>query len=286
MLSELRIRPESHRSQASAIVLAVGLMIASAPMMSAHADPRGSVDTQTAGRGLVSEVDDLQRKTAELFEAAALQLEQNAALLRVLCDQGTLSGDICVGRDARIVFVTSSQHFGNLPNAAAADLYCNVRAQNAGLNGYFKAWISDAVATAPATTFVQSTVPYKRVDGAAIADNWNHLVTGPLSNPINRDEKGAVLAADTEVWTSTNSDGTHIVFDSDDEPFSPDCDDWSVAEPTPPAETAGWVGRVSETDEAWSAIPVLGLSGPVDFKDFLGGLRNCSEPKRLYCFEQ
>ena len=79
-----------------------------------------------------------------------------------------------------------------LGGVTGADSVCQARANAAGLSGTFKAWISGgSYSSSPASRFTRSTVlPYVRIDGAVVANDWNDLTDGTIQNPINIDEFG------------------------------------------------------------------------------------------------
>ncbi|MCW5211662.1 hypothetical protein VU04_01995 [Desulfobulbus sp. TB] len=109
----------------------------------------------------------------------------------------------------KVVFVTSTRHTGNLGGLTGADAICNGLANDAGLSGYFKAWLSDSW-TSMNQRSVQSDGPYTTVTGVVVAENWEDLTDGDLHAPINIDETGrsVVSAASWNVWTNTNPDGS------------------------------------------------------------------------------
>jgi hypothetical protein len=157
------------------------------------------------------------------------------------------------------VFVTSTTHNGNLGGLTGADDICQVRASAAGLPGTYKAWLSDNTST-PSTRFVQSTGPYRRIDGVIVADNYADLTDGSLDAAINVTEIGATISADVETWTSTKFDGTRAA--------SGNCDQWTS--PLSGIFTATF-GSATTSNTTWTE------------KDLTS---TCNEPRRLYCFQQ
>ncbi len=107
------------------------------------------------------------------------------------------------------VFVTSSAYNGNLGGLAGADAKCQARADAAKLGGVWKAWLSDSTTLAQ-KRLTHSNVPYLRLDGSIIANNWIDLTGGTLQNKIVLDEAGKdrtnyVAAA----WTGTDVSGNN-----------------------------------------------------------------------------
>ena len=111
----------------------------------------------------------------------------------------------------KIVFVSSNTYNGNLGGLTGADAKCQTLANNAGLSGTFKAWLSDSSGS-PSTRFTKSNVPYKLVNGAIIADNWSDLTNGDIQNPINIKETGQAYTS--IVWSQTSYDGTLQTYSS------------------------------------------------------------------------
>ena len=141
-------------------------------------------------------------------------------------------------------------------DALAADALCQGAADDAGLGGTYRAWISDYW-TSPALRFTHPDAPYELVDGTPIADDWNDLVDGQLHSPIGRNELGlAVDPLNTYVVTATTAQGDPQVFNGN-------CDGW-----TDLYQFAG-IGDVQDTI-LWSDSSAM----------------FCSWSMSLYCFEQ
>jgi len=103
------------------------------------------------------------------------------------------------------VFVTSTKTSGNMGGVSGADSICAARAAAGGLDGQWLAWVS-AGAEPPAARFPHLDVPYERLDGVKIADNWDDLVDGTLDAPISVNELGGTSV--DVIWTNTATDGT------------------------------------------------------------------------------
>lgn len=104
------------------------------------------------------------------------------------------------------MFITSTEHIGNLAGLLGADTICVNLATAAGLVGTYKAWLFDGT-TSAANRLTQSPWPYVLVNGTKVADTWADLTDGTLDHAIDLDETGAVVAV-SEVWTGTHTDGT------------------------------------------------------------------------------
>ncbi len=160
------------------------------------------------------------------------------------------------------VFVTTAEYNGAFGNVAGADAKCATLASNAGLPGTFLAWVAgEAAETAPATRFTKSTIPYVKLNGEQVADNWNDLVDGSLDSPINVYEDGKNAGGEQQVWTNVSANGT------EDTPDSFECMNWMDS------DLKGSTGNWTKVDGTWS-----------DLDDNVG--YDCDETKRLYCFQQ
>jgi hypothetical protein len=104
------------------------------------------------------------------------------------------------------VFVTSTTYTGDLGGLAGADTECQTHAQNAGLTGTFKAWLSDST-TSAAARLIQSPNPYILTSGGLIATSWTDLTDGTIAANLDADEFGNPVARNG-LWTGTNTDGT------------------------------------------------------------------------------
>ncbi len=183
-----------------------------------------------------------------------------------VCVEGICNGGIC-GRipcgqpGYKCVFVSATPLSGNLGSVLGQDDNCQTYADVFKIKGTYKAWLSDTT-TSPSARFIQSSVPYKRLDGVTIANNWAALASTLLA-PLDP----GTLPANTEngqqpsdkVWTNTAPDGTASSK-------SATCSNFSS---NTPGSSAG-VGDVSVVSSAWTA----------------GNSLDCSTYHSLYCFEQ
>ncbi len=133
---------------------------------------------------------------------------------------------------------------------------CNLLAQNAGLPGTYKAWLSDAQHS-PASGFIRSSVPYLTPDGTMIALDYDDLTSGVLENAIAVNESGEQVTTDLDVWTGTAIDGSGT---------GDDCSDWIDGG----IDKIGGIGSASSTTSTWTD----------------DGTLTCDQQLRLYCFEQ
>lgn len=159
------------------------------------------------------------------------------------------------------VFVTAGNFYrGNLGGLSGADASCQRSAELAGLPGTYMAWLSDANAS-PSTRFtLQSSGPYRTVDGVTIANNWADLTDGALAETIFVTETGYFPGGFLRVWTHTKPDGTAGgVGDAH-------CQNWT----TTSYVEQGDAGFSGSSGAEWTAHSAT----------------DCVGQKRLYCFQQ
>jgi hypothetical protein len=120
------------------------------------------------------------------------------------------------------------------------------------------AWLSDA-AGSPSTRFTQATVPYLRMDGVAIANNWAGLTSGTLLAALNVTENGG-LPPSNEVWSDTAANGAIST------PIG-DCSNWT----SNTTSFFGELGHLVATDSTWTDEGIA---------------VGCNNSYPLYCFEQ
>jgi hypothetical protein len=159
-----------------------------------------------------------------------------------------------------LVFATSTQHNGNLGGLTGADAICAARAADAGLPGFYMAWLSDST-TSAADRLIHNPGPYRMPDGTTIATSWADLTDGAILSPIDADENGTAILEDREAWTNTNADGTLSYSDPEE-----GCQDWTDG-------TDGPSGSVGETDEA-------------DGEWTFSHSDHCQHERRLLCVQQ
>jgi cysteine-rich repeat protein len=186
-------------------------------------------------------------------------------------DSNAISGDGCADDCAfteRRVFVSSITVHGdfdsNLDNTAQllgldlADARCNALADDAGLAGTYKAWLSDSQ-TSPKDRFDTTfTGRYILLDGgySIIATGWADLTDGTLAHELEVDENGEVVWGEL-MWTNTGTDGARL---SD-------------------SHCNGWTSRLASDSTA------VGVSGHTD-ADWTDAVANsCAGVLRFYCFE-
>ena len=185
-----------------------------------------------------------------------------------ICEDGTCVALRCGNGGPCRVFVSEAGVVGaTLGGLAGGDAFCQNVAEDAGLAGTFKAWLSAGGAT-PASRFnnLAKAGPYQLVpnqgDGnnppptvaADFADLTDCGLQACLQSAINRTENGSVQGGQPLVWTGTLANGTAA---------SDTCGGWTSA-------GNGLAGVATAADEVWTD------SLSVD----------CQSPLQLYCFEQ
>jgi len=190
---------------------------------------------------------------------AGAEVEQEAAI------DGGGRADAPGGLPGKRVFVSSRVLAGADVNSTAdADSACAMMAKTAGLSGTWQAWISDGIASSPASRFAPPFQgPYVLAFKPSI-----QIVPSPdafakkLDHAIDIDENG-VEHAGGFAWTQTQPNG-------DDLPESPvtgdACQGWASSS----SSHFATVGSIVATSSAWT----------------LGGTASCDTKGRIYCFEQ
>jgi hypothetical protein len=170
-----------------------------------------------------------------------------------------------------IAFLTNGTWTGDLGGVDGADAKCQSEADQAGLEGTYKAWISTSNSY-PAISFSQSPGPYVLPDReTVIATSWTDLITPKpdetlLRHPIDHDAANTYIPTDPSeqffVFTNTAVNGYPGAE-------SATCSDWQSDEDTFIRPNAAFHWR---TDGAWTLVPDIG--------------NPCNTPSRLYCFQQ
>ena len=100
---------------------------------------------------------------------------------------------------------------GNLGGLSGADSVCQQQAINAGLNGTYKAWLSDGNNSAY-SRMTHSTLPYYTPSGTLVANSWNDLTGGNVLNGIATYANGTNISSynqyKTIILTGTKYDGS------------------------------------------------------------------------------
>jgi len=157
--------------------------------------------------------------------------------------------------ERKVVFITDDNFTGDFGGLDGADATCQGAAMEAGLSGTYRAWLSDETGS-PSTRFIQSVVPYVRLDGESVANDWQDLIDGELAAAVDLTEKGN--APGGNVFTNTGPNGT--IWNG------LHCMSWTLADSPTPGN-----GFPPNTDETWTQG---------------GAGSNCFDLLHIYCFEQ
>lgn len=179
---------------------------------------------------------------------------------------------------AKRVFVTSKLYDGDLGGLSGADDKCQSHAEDAGLSGKYKAWLSDK-STPVSERVNQSRASYFKtmVDGRkiTIADSWHDLAKGQLLEPIDTDESGSrafvISPGHGEyVWTGPHYEG-HSDMEASKLAYN-DCNFWSNNNRRTNGQwQTGSTCIYSPEGDAWQETHTSGF---------------CDLAFRLYCVEQ
>ena len=160
------------------------------------------------------------------------------------------------------VFVTSSKHSGMLGGLMGAHALCTRLANDAGLTGQYRAWLSTAT-SGPANFMTHNPGPYVLPGGDMVATSWADLTDGTLLRPIDRDQNGMpanpqFVCEGGEVWTNTTIGGTPASAN--------DCTGWFGLAGTSQA------GNVKYANSRWTNSGCTAVT--------------CASDMPIYCFEQ
>jgi hypothetical protein len=170
--------------------------------------------------------------------------------------QQACEGGSCVA--ARRVFISSERYTGNMGGAAGADANCQTLADAAELGGTWMAYLVDSTNTLARHS--QADVPYVRLDGVRVANDWADLSDESILAPLNYSELRQPAGGNVHTGLSNVAGGTNQ-----------HCDDWTYAGGdclSGAACSAG--GESGQVDNHWDGFFVF----------------QCSSNYRLYCIEQ
>lgn len=202
----------------------------------------------------------------------------------VICGDGIVEGDEecdggwgCIDSLCRlnlIVFMSgasfpATELGGGVGGMKGADDACQLMADQGGLPGRYKAWLSTELSS-PARRFArapgQSYILIEQQEIVAVS--WAALVSGAGAYGIDEDAAGNVYEpAFIRVWTATGPDGRRA-------PVAGTCGDWTSA-----AGDAAHGDAKSHGSPEWTMV-----------EDHVGEMRSphaqCDDRLPLYCFRQ
>lgn len=151
---------------------------------------------------------------------------------------------------------------------AGADAFCQLAADSSGLQGSWKAILSDSNENARDRLSITGQIFNTRKIGGQpsnepVAENANEFWSGTLQHAINYDQNGNPLnAVPYPVLTGSNVDGTRASNSSHDS-----CEDWTADSGVPVA-----TGRSDSVTSTWIYDAATTVS--------------CGQYTRLYCLQQ
>ena len=162
-----------------------------------------TIDAEAAARPLTTD------EYTKLLDLRGDALTARYVAIGEGCDDGNdVLGDGCqyCARDS-IIFISSASYQGfALGGVLGADQRCRSLAAKAGLMRFetFRAWLSTPT-DAVVDRLLHSRGRYLLVNGLAVANDWDALISGTLDNPIMVDEYSQTQ--DLPVWTGTQANG-------------------------------------------------------------------------------
>lgn len=175
-------------------------------------------------------------------------------------DSGADSG-VDAGLDApapdHVAFVSSTNFASTFGGLEAADLECERLADAAGLEGIFRAILSDSSVAARE----RITIAGRVVDtaGNVLAADATELWSGAIRTTLSRSETGASVGTSI-VWTGTETDGSR-------DSANGHCGNWITG------AGGAEAGRTDRSDTGW--ISIYGSSP--------SSAHACSNESRIYC---
>jgi len=228
---------------------------------------------------------------------------QNANFTGAIWKNGNGCDNLSIGEcnQGKFVFVTSMSVSSNILSAAqamfsncttvsngldAADCICGEVANNVGIGSNYRAWLADDTGS-PSTRFTQSSILYIRTDGANVANNWQDLTDGWISNTINIDQNRNVFETssgqEAYAWTNVTISGTLTPRAPGGTPLGDQfssCQNWTAVLPLLSNVRLGGTGDANFGGPSWTEGDAFECLGPdTDIGPF-------NILPKLYCFQQ
>jgi hypothetical protein len=128
------------------------------------------------------------------------------------------------------VFVTSTEHDGNLGGQAGGDVICNTAASSAHLPGHYVAWL--ATSSVNAASRLGGARGWMRPDGLPFADTVAGLKAGQVFYPPQITEK-AQPSTSRFLITGANGDGSVVTNTNANPPEVQNCSDFTTNSSAP-----------------------------------------------------
>ena len=169
------------------------------------------------------------------------------------CERG-----VCI--PARRVFTSSTRHTGDLGGLAGADAQCQMLAESAALGGDFRAYLVGQ--GAGLGRLEHPSVPFVRLDGVRVADDWEDLADMSIASPMTLNELRHPVGG--RAWT-----GLIDVLGGFENNH---CNGWTheLSGCLEPGQPCGGAGQTTQVGDTWDGYFVY----------------HCSQSFRLYCIEQ
>ncbi len=162
------------------------------------------------------------------------------------CDDGNvIDDDECSNECSkfRYAFLSDIQIYANFGSLDVPNKICNTIADEFGLSGSYKAWISNNTEwSANTTSFVNFKGWYKLPADPLInlAKGWKGLVIDSLHHPLNIHADGSINENGDNVWTGTLPNGEGLM--------NYNCNEWTEFN----FETKAFVGSIQDVAGAWT----------------------------------
>jgi cysteine-rich repeat protein len=184
------------------------------------------------------------------------------------CFSDDQCANICqMGQKPAFIFITSGLGNGNTAGIAGATGACAGAAANAGLDGTWKALISDSTHN---VADVLPDKPYALLNGVPVAGSKADLLDGLIMNPIYITELGTPYADISGhpglAWTGSDSSGNYAVVDGYQDLA---CNGWTSGS----SDSRAIAGLANKTDADW-----------IDGIPENDGAMHCDQSAALYCF--
>ena len=246
--------------------------------VSSWSEVRG--ENENCGNGILEDGEECDKG---VIPDTCLTLGYSGGTLRCK-DDCTYDTSWCSTPDRKIIFVTggtvanSSMEDGTTTGRIyikrngidflgrdAANMICQELAEQAHLQGTFRAWLSNFSGTFyPNLYFNQANIDYRDTQGRVIANNWTDLTNGDIDRPISVDENGNSISSGECVWTDTDAHGDFLsgVYPTGDDCIGWCCGNYNII--------TGITGVTNKSDAAWTNNTAT----------------SCNTPCHLYCVQQ
>lgn len=148
-----------------------------------------------------------------------------------------------------IFYTNDSVASGDFGGVDGGDSFCQIAADNASVEGNFKAWlgVSGSTEEPPRPGFKTFDLPYRNVDGSLVATGFADFTNGLTEGNIIKSETG--VDAFRNYWTAISSSITYV---------APGCNNWTSSS----SEFKGTVGNSLHIDNPghWTAFNAVGCN--------------------------